>query len=268
MLVFPNAKINLGLYITEKRNDGYHNLETCFYPVMWQDALEIIESEAFVFSSTGLEIAGNSENNLCVKAYNLLKTWFNLPPVHIHLHKIIPMGAGLGGGSSDAAFVLSTLLKKFQLNIESHDLQNIASILGADCAFFLENKALLAFEKGDVFEHISLLLKGYHICIVHPAIHVGTAEAYAGVKPKKKDFSLVNILTKDISLWKDTLVNDFEASIFKLHPVLEQIKNQFYQNGALYASMSGSGSAIFGIFNDKVEIEFPAHYTVYWGVLP
>jgi len=268
MLVFPNAKINLGLHITEKRKDGYHNLETCFYPVMWQDALEIIESEQFVFTSSGLAISGAEENNLCVKAYNLLKTKFYLPPVHIHLHKIIPMGAGLGGGSSDAAFLLSTLVKKFDLNIETIELQSLASSLGADCAFFLENKPLLAFEKGDVFKPISLSLKDYKICIVHPSIHVGTAEAYSGVKPKQPESNLEDILNQDITNWKDSLVNDFEASIFIQHPELLEIKLEFYKKGALYASMSGSGSAIFAIFKNEIEINFPTHFTVYWGVLP
>lgn len=263
MLVFPNAKINLGLYITEKRADGFHNLQTCFYPVHWLDALEIIEAPAFQFSSSGGEIPGNEEENLCVKVYTTLKERFSIPPVHIHLHKNIPIGAGLGGGSADAAFTVTALNKKFLLQLTDSEMEDIVRPLGSDCAFFIKNKPILAGGKGDEFELTDISLKGYYIVLVYPAMGVSTKRAYSGVTPKKPMFRLKDILKQDISHWRDTLVNDFEKFVFNNYPELATIKRQLYEAGAIYASMSGSGSCIYGIFDKPADLAFPEHYRVW-----
>lgn len=260
MITFPNAKINLGLYITEKRPDGYHNLETIFYPVPIEDALEIhVQNDSQLSTSNsqltkyslhqaGLEITGNAEENLVVKAYLLLDKEFNLPPIDIHLYKHIPSGAGLGGGSSDAAFMLKLLNERFELKLTDKNLEEYAAVLGADCAFFIKNTPTYAEGIGNIFSPLSLSLKDYQILLVKPDIFVSTKEAFSLIKPHKREYSLKEIITRPVSEWKERMVNDFEASVFPQYPVIGEIKEKLYQNGAVYAAMSGSGSSVFGLF--------------------
>ncbi|MCC6370448.1 MAG: 4-(cytidine 5'-diphospho)-2-C-methyl-D-erythritol kinase [Bacteroidia bacterium] len=255
MLVFPNSKINLGLHVTEKRNDGFHNIETVFYPVDWCDALEILEAtgqKAFTLSQSGLVIDGDLENNLLFKAWQLLSNDYKIPPINVHLHKNIPMGAGLGGGSADAAFFMKALNQKFELEISDSDLATLVSVLGSDCAFFINNRPLLALEKGNVFSDIQVDLKSYFIALVYPNLHSNTKDAYAGLVPKKPIHNLKRIIeNENLKNWKELLVNDFEESIFKKYPTVKLLKENLYARGALYASMSGSGSAVFGIFENE-----------------
>ncbi|GAB4132100.1 MAG: 4-(cytidine 5'-diphospho)-2-C-methyl-D-erythritol kinase [Raineya sp.] len=263
MITFPNAKINLGLYITAKRSDGYHNLQSCFVPIAWQDALEILLAEEFSLSISGLEVSGNLEDNLCYKAYQILSTKYPLSPVHIFLHKAIPMGAGLGGGSADATFTLKMLNQLFDLKIDNQELANYASQLGSDCAFFIENTPKFCFEKGDQMRPIRLpQLKKKHLVLVYPNFGISTQEAYAGIKPKAIDFDLQERLEQaPLETWKNWLYNDFEAHLFVKYPILAQIKQQLYEQGAIYAAMSGSGSTIFGIFEEEPDKSFFANYT-------
>lgn len=263
MLVFPPCKINLGLNIIEKRPDGFHNIESVFYSVNWRDALEITEVKApeIEIVNSGLSISGKLEENLIFKTYNLLKEKEKLPHLKVHLHKTIPMGAGLGGGSSDVASFLKAVNLQFNLNLGVKELKEIASKLGSDCAFFVENKATFATQKGEVLENIELDLSQYHILVVYPSINSSTKEAYEGVIPKRPVRSVKEIVLKEpVENWKNVLVNDFETSIFKKYPEIENIKNTLYKNGALYSSMSGSGSAVFGIFKERRMIEFPKNY--------
>ncbi|MEY3918630.1 MAG: 4-(cytidine 5-diphospho)-2-C-methyl-D-erythritol kinase, partial [Bacteroidota bacterium] len=240
MVLFPHAKINIGLFITKKRKDGFHDLETCFFPVPWTDILEITPASEFSFSSSGLEISGAIENNLCYRAYELLRQDHAFPPVHIHLHKIIPMGAGLGGGSSDAAFTLMGLRDLFQLPLTNEDLQPYAAKLGSDCAFFLSNQVAFGKGKGDVLSPIDASLKGKFLVLLYPAVGISTAEAYAGVTPAKAPVDLRKAILK--ADWKETISNDFEKSIFPHYPLLASLKEEMYTLGASYAAMSGSGS--------------------------
>jgi 4-diphosphocytidyl-2-C-methyl-D-erythritol kinase len=248
MILFPNAKINIGLNITERRSDGYHNLETVFYPIKINDALEIIQSEELSFESTGLPIPGRVEDNLCVKAWHLLRKDHDVPPVKIVLHKHIPIGAGLGGGSSDAAFFIRLMNQSFELGLTVEEMQAYARILGADCAFFIESKPVFAYEKGDQFKQVNVDLSKYKIVLVMPPVHVSTSEAYRGVKPAPVKNSLLELVAQPVADWKKFIKNDFEESIFKNHPAIRGVKAALYDAGALYASMSGSGASVFGIF--------------------
>lgn len=259
MITFPNAKINLGLNITAKRPDGYHNLETVFYPVPIEDALEIhvqhnSTDKKFALHQAGMEITRNAEDNLVVKAYLLLDKEFNLPPVDIHLYKHIPSGAGLGGGSSDAAFMLKLLNERFELKLTNEKLEEYAATLGADCAFFIKNTPTYAEGIGNIFSPLSLSLKGYQILLVKPDIFVSTREAFSLVRPHKPEYSLKEIITHPISEWKEQMVNDFETSVFPQYPVIGEIKEELYKNGAIYAAMSGSGSSVFGLFAPDITI--------------
>ncbi|NQU53872.1 MAG: 4-(cytidine 5'-diphospho)-2-C-methyl-D-erythritol kinase [Bacteroidetes bacterium] len=248
MISFPNAKINIGLNVVSKREDGYHNLETIFYPVKLADALELVESKQTGFTASGIEIDGNPENNLVYKAYELLQHDFKLPPVKLHLHKIIPFGAGLGGGSSNAAFALKMLNEYFKLKLSSTKLKLYAAKIGADCPFFIENKPTFATGIGDQFQPVNLDLSEYEILIVKPNISVSTPEAYQNVIPAKPKFNLKDIENLPIEKWRDTIKNDFEKSVFEKYPEIKNLKQTLYKIGAVYASMSGSGSAVFGIF--------------------
>lgn len=263
MLAFPNCKINIGLNITSKRADGYHNIETIFYPVKWCDVLEINErsklsnanysyNNGIAINTSGIQISGDIKSNLCYKAYQLLKSDFQLPDVVLHLHKIIPMGAGLGGGSSDATFTLINLNCIFKLNISDEELKKYALKLGSDCAFFLNNNACFAGGRGDELEKTSLNLTGYYITIIKPEIHISTALAYSMVKPSYPAVSLKELINQPIESWKTNIKNDFEVGMFSLYPEIEKIKNQLYNYGCVYASMSGSGSAIYGISTEKL----------------
>ena len=267
MIAFPNAKINIGLNVTRKREDGYHDLETIFYPLLIRDAVEIIEADELQFSSTGIVIPGNADENICLKAYNLLKRDYDLPPLHIHLHKNIPIGAGLGGGSADAAFLIKLLNDKFNLGLSIADMENYARRIGADCAFFISNKSVYAFGKGDVFEDIDLDLSAYYKVLVMPPVHVSTQDAYAGIKPKLAQTSLKELVSLPIENWKDSVKNDFEDSVFVKYPVISDLKKALYDHGAAYASMSGSGASVFGLFKNPIALnELEKENEVFYNV--
>ena len=257
MITYPNAKINLGLNIVEKRPDGYHNLETVFYPINLQDALEVNDLEGegeYTLKISGTPIEGELDNNLVVKAYRLLKKDFpNMGSINIHMYKHIPTGAGLGGGSADAAFILKLLNEKFKLNLSTEKLEEYAAILGADCAFFIQNKPVFASGIGNIFEEINLSLKGYYLVLVKPDIFVSTKDAFANIIPMKPNHSLKEIIRMPVETWRATMKNDFEDSVFKKFPEIAAIKDKLYDMGAIYASMSGSGSSVFGIFREQVE---------------
>ncbi len=268
MVAFPPCKINLGLNIIFKREDGFHNLETCFYPVPWTDILEIIPAKELAFTSSGNAIPGNAEDNLCLRAYHLIQTDFDIAPVKIHLHKIIPIGAGLGGGSSDAAYTLRLLNEIFNLSLSVDQLKKYASKLGSDCSFFIEDKPMLGSGKGEILNDIDLSLNGFYLVIVKPFIHVSTQEAYSGILPKQPTIRIQEILKRPIVDWKEILKNDFEESIFKKNPAIAEIKTKLYSSGAIYASMSGSGSSVFALFEKPVDLKKEFAGMEYWGMLP
>jgi len=251
MLAFPNAKINLGLNITGTRPDGFHDIETVLFPVGFRDVLEIIPNgeQPVEFQHSGLSIPGKAEENLCLRAYHLLKNEFRIPSVKMHLHKMIPMGAGLGGGSSDASSTIKLLKTLFRLALTSAQMMEYAGKLGSDCAFFIENEPVFASGRGDQFEPVELGMDGFSIVIVIPPVHISTAEAYKRVSIKKPDESILNILKASPAEWKDRLVNDFEDSVFQRYPEIRQIREKLYAAGAVYASLSGSGSAVYGLFD-------------------
>lgn len=269
MINFPNAKINLGLHVLRKRTDGFHDIETCMYPIPLKEALEIIPSKTFSFSHSGISIPGGSDNNLIVKAYRLLLSDYpEIPAVAIHLHKNIPIGAGLGGGSADAAFTLSLLNQLFSIGLDTKQLENYASQLGSDCPFFVQNNPQMAEGRGEKLTPLSIDLSGNWLCLIHPGIHISTQEAYGGIQPKLSEKDLKTILS-DQSSWKSLLVNDFEKGIFANHPEIAAIKEKLYAAGAWYAAMSGSGSAVFGLFKDRPEaISLPENYFVFTEKLP
>ena len=249
MIQFPNCKINLGLSILAKRADGYHELETVFYPIAVSDALEILPAANLTMTQSGIAVPGDPAQNLCLKAYHLLKKDFpTLPAVQMHLHKNIPMGAGLGGGSSDGTSTLLILNQQFSLGLNDQQLIDYASQLGSDCPFFVYNKACHATGRGEILTPIHLDLSNYQFLLVHPGVHIATAWAFQQLNPHTKSESIQAIIEKPITDWKNYLINDFEAPVFKAEPKLSLIKDQLYQLGAIYASMSGSGSSLFGIF--------------------
>ena len=258
MITFPNAKINLGLNIVEKRPDGYHNLETIFYPINLQDALEVTRREnndkEYTLHISGSPLEGEPEDNLVVKAYKLLKKDYpGLLPVDIHMYKHIPAGAGLGGGSSDAACMIKLLNDKFSLGLSTERMEEYAVKLGADCAFFIRNKPVFATGIGNLFEPVELSLKGYHIILIKPDIFVSTRDAFAEIKPVRPAVSLKEIVKQPIETWKNSMKNDFEDSVFKKFPEIAAIKDELYDLGAVYAAMSGSGSSVYGIFKAPIE---------------
>ncbi|HEY1163686.1 MAG TPA: 4-(cytidine 5'-diphospho)-2-C-methyl-D-erythritol kinase [Chitinophaga sp.] len=249
MIIFPNCKINLGLHILRRRPDGFHDLETVFYPLPLTDALEVLSDNKLQFASSGIPVPGNEQDNLCLKAWQLLKADFpDLPPVKIHLHKHIPIGAGLGGGSADAAFMLQMLNNKFRLGISDEQLIDYAARLGSDCAFFIRNKPCYATGRGEVLTPLALDLSGYSWLLVYPGIHVNTGWAFGQITPRVPAQQLQQSILQPVEAWKELIANDFEAPVFSAHPVLGEIKEQLYKAGALYATMSGSGSAMVGIF--------------------
>jgi 4-diphosphocytidyl-2-C-methyl-D-erythritol kinase len=258
MVTFPNCKINLGLNIVKKRDDGFHDIETVFYPLPFYDALEIVTSNTKTkFTNTGI-FGGEINNNLCLKAYQLLKKDFReLPEIKMHLHKTIPVGAGLGGGSADAAFTLSLLNKKYHLNIPLQQLLVYALQLGSDCPFFLLNKTAVAFGRGEIFEEINCSLSGYKILIINPGIHINTRELFQQIMPSFPVKKISEIIQQPIETWKIDLVNDFEKVVSQKHPEVKKIKEELYKRNAVYASMTGTGSTVFGIFNSNVEIKIP-----------
>lgn len=261
MLLKCNAKINFGLFVTEKRKDGYHNLESIFLPVPWYDEITLEESEVLDFSSEGIKIDSTPENNLCLKAYRLLNNDFSLPPVRIHLHKKIPIGAGLGGGSADAAFVLKGLNELFELKLSTIKLEEYASKLGADCTFFIRNQASYVSGVGDLLEPVDFIPTGFCL-MVNPNIHISTKEAYASISPKHYSVNLKEAIKKDRSTWKNTIVNDFELALLPKYPVLNQVKQQLESMGAYYVSMSGSGSTYFAFFEEEPPLKNWGNYQV------
>ncbi|MDP1802225.1 MAG: 4-(cytidine 5'-diphospho)-2-C-methyl-D-erythritol kinase [Bacteroidota bacterium] len=256
MLVFPNSKINLGLNITQKRPDGFHNIETVFYPVNWRDALEVIENqdpkELFTFSQSGFLIEGKKEDNLIYKAWQLLSEIKPIPAIKVHLHKNIPMGAGLGGGSSDAAFFIELIDKKFDFSLSYEQRSTLAAKLGSDCSFFIKNTPVLATHRGDSFTDIKVDLSDFYIAIIYPGINSNTKEAYGNCIPKHPEIDLRSVIEKmPVGEWKNHLKNDFEETVFIKYPKIKELKDTLYNAGALYACMSGSGSSVFGIFDKR-----------------
>ena len=247
MIVYPNAKINLGLNILRKRNDGYHDISSIFFPVKeCVDILEIIKSDTFEFTKSGIKIPDGE--NLCEKAWNLLHSDFGIGNVKIHLHKQIPIGAGLGGGSADASFTLKVLNDLFELKLRIKELERYALQLGADCPFFIDNRPKLVEGIGEKMTDIDLDLSEFTIRLINPEIHVSTKEAYSGVTPQEPESSVEEIIQLPVNEWKEKLRNDFEDSVFAKYSQLEKIKEDLYNQGSIYSSMSGSGSVLFGIF--------------------
>lgn len=300
MVAFPNCKINLGLNIIHKRNDGYHDLETVFFPVPLTDALEVVRNEISSlksqdtssknkeqrtqnlqatsnqqpatcnFSSTGLPINGSESDNLCVKAYQLLKQDFpDLPAIKMHLHKVIPMGAGLGGGSADGAFALKLLNDKFQLQLTTEQLIKYALQLGSDCPFFIINKPCFATSRGEIMQPINLNLSAYQLVLVNPQIHIGTGWAFSNITPKVPVTSIQTVIQQPVETWKEALVNDFQAPAIQQYPAIGEAIYQFYEQGAVYSAMTGSGSTVFGLFlkDVKPQLSFPENYFVHSTLL-
>ena len=262
MVLFPNAKINIGLNILRKREDGYHDLESLFYPIGLKDALEFVENgkNEVRFNSSGIALDIPPEQNIVLKAYRLLQEEHTLPGLDIHLHKVIPFGAGLGGGSSDAAFFLKSLNEHFELEISAIKLKHLAGKLGADCSFFLENIPCLATGKGEILTPVDFCLKGFHLLLVKPPFGVETKSAYAGVVPEAFPYDFMKIILGSVLDWKGILRNDFESSVFLKFSELGAIKACLAGLGAFYASMSGSGSSVYGLFEKEpsfMETDFP-----------
>ncbi|MBI5538610.1 MAG: 4-(cytidine 5'-diphospho)-2-C-methyl-D-erythritol kinase [Bacteroidia bacterium] len=263
MIFFPNAKINLGLNILRKRDDGFHDIETLMIPVGLCDSLEFIKAEEFSFTCSGIVLDVNSDNNLCTKAYKLLKEGYPLPPVSMHLHKAIPTGAGLGGGSADAAFLLKSLNKFFNLDISENKLKDYAATIGSDCSFFIDNKPCMAYGRGEILEEFKIDLTNYRIVIAHPGIHINTAWAYKNSIPESNRRDLKSLLNSNtITYWKNIIKNDFETVVFSVYPEIKELKDKMYKLGAVYASMTGSGSAVYGIFENTKE-DFTKHFSCF-----
>ncbi|MFT4092819.1 MAG: 4-(cytidine 5'-diphospho)-2-C-methyl-D-erythritol kinase [Niabella sp.] len=265
MIVFPNCKINLGLYITGKRADGYHNIETIFLPLPFYDVLELMDAQKTGITVFGNTIPGRPEDNIVLKAWRLLKKKFPiLPPVHFCLLKNIPAGAGLGAGSANGAFTLIALNEKYQLRLSADQLMHYALQLGSDCPFFIFNKATFASGRGEIFNAIDLDISAYKIVIVNPGIHIATPWAFSQAKPAKVPHNLKHIIKEDIIYWKKMITNNFEYPVFLQYPEIEAIKNTLYANGASFALMSGSGSTVYGLFKKSIspEFNFPENYFV------
>ena len=267
MISYPNAKINLGLNILRKREDGFHDIESVFYPVPWNDILEVVPQKtgkgSVSFSSSGIEIPSNGGANLCEQVYNLMHEKYDLPSVKIHLHKQVPIGAGLGGGSADGAFTAVMLNDLFDLGMSDDEMQALVSRVGSDCPFFVRNQPAYVTGRGELLEPLNLDLSGCWIVLVNPGIHIGTAEAYAGIKPSNSKTSLKELLGSEVAEWNNIVKNDFEDSIFPFHSSIKQIKESLYESGADYASMTGSGSTVFGLFESKPEkLNIQADYSI------
>lgn len=270
MIAFPNAKINLGLHVCHKRPDGYHHIETIFYPIPLCDILEVVHapqgSAPWQWHNSGMAVDAPAGQNICIKALQLVQHHYAIGPVQVQLHKIIPFGAGLGGGSSDGAAMIDLLDKLFELQMPLSLRTELATRLGADCPFFIHNRPAFATGIGNELTPISLNLSGFHLVLVKPPIHVSTPEAYRGVTPAPPRHSLTQIAARPVSEWKQLLINDFEQSVFARHPQIGHIKDELYRLGAVYAAMSGSGSTVFGLFETKAQVSFP-HCFVWQGAL-
>jgi 4-diphosphocytidyl-2-C-methyl-D-erythritol kinase len=267
MLAFANAKINLGLAVTEKRPDGYHNLETFFYPAKVYDVIEITDAEKTACVTTGIPIPGDATDNICLRAYHLVRKDFDIPAQQITLLKNIPVGAGLGGGSSDAAFLIKLLNTKFNLGMPTSTMQDYARALGADCAFFIENTPVYATGKGDEFSPATIDLSSWSAVLVKPPVHVSTADAYAGLQPKQPATALKELIHLPVQEWKKHLKNDFEKHVFLKYPEIARIKAQLYTAGATFALMSGSGSSVYALFEKPVQLpDLEKHNQVFYNI--
>ncbi len=263
MIMFPGTKINLGLRITEKRDDGFHNLQTVFYPLSYSDILEVVPGDAFRFGSSGITVPGKQEDNLVVKAFRLMQEKYAVPDVKIHLHKVVPTGTGLGGGSADAAATIKLLNRVFSMGLSEKRMEEDAATLGSDCAFFVRSRPVYAEGRGEILRDISLTLDDYRILVVIPEISISTAGAYAQCKPQLPEEPVSEVVRQPLSEWKNLLRNDFEA-LPLIPDEIRTIKNHLYDSGAEYAAMSGSGSAVFGIFREKVKTNLPDAYRTIW----
>lgn len=273
MLDFPNAKINIGLNVLQKRKDGFHDIETLFYPIELKDILECVpgeesQDEKLVFTTTGGGLDNDEAENLCITAWNIMNELHALPKTKMHLHKLIPVGAGLGGGSSDASYTIQVLNRLYNLNMSEKEKMELAAQIGSDCTFFIYNKPALAMGRGEVLKTVNTNLSSHYLVLVHPGIHISTSLAYSEITPKKPEIRLEDAIEKPITDWKDIIHNDFEQSVLTKYPKIGKIKEELYKYGALYASMTGSGSAVYGIFNRHVKLKnrFPSFF-VYEGWL-
>jgi 4-diphosphocytidyl-2-C-methyl-D-erythritol kinase len=272
MISFPKAKINLGLRILEKRPDNFHDIETIFYPIALSDALEFVvlpgkanEDELVI---TGINIRTRPEKNLVIRAIRRLRTVYPVPLLKIHLHKAIPTGAGLGGGSSDAACILKSINKCFRFSITETELKNIALELGSDCPFFLDPVPSIGTGRGEILKHISPVLEGYHIVLLNPGFLISTKEAYHNCRPERREISLEQLVAGPVSAWEKSIINDFEDFVFKVYPLVGELKRALYKSGAVYSSMTGSGSSVYGIYDGKPKItERMKAYLIYEGTL-
>jgi 4-diphosphocytidyl-2-C-methyl-D-erythritol kinase len=272
MIVFPKAKINIGLRISRKRPDGYHDIETLFYPVGLSDALEfVVPAEPLLNDSltvSGINIGSRQEDNLVVKSLRKLREKYSFPFLKIHLHKIIPAGAGLGGGSSDAAFLLKAINRRFELHIAEESLKAAALELGSDCPFFIDCFPAFASGRGEILKPASEVLTGFYILLLNPGIGINTSEAYENCRPAHPSTSLLNLANQPVAEWKELIINDFEDFAFKKHPLIGEIKSELYNSGALFSLMSGSGSTVYGIFSEKPKLPGELKDFVIWeGVL-
>ena len=268
MLLFPNTKINLGLNITEKRSDGFHNIESLIYPIGFSDILEVIEkpeNSGINFNQTGFELDIPPEKNLCVRAYNLLSKHYELPSVNIHLHKVVPTGSGLGGGSSDAVFIFNILNEMFSLGISESEMIEFSAMIGSDCPFFVKNRPSIVKGRGEILLNSDLDLSGLFLVLILPGIHINTKLAYSKITPGKPEMSIEKVIQYPINDWKDILRNDFEEEVFIISPEIKEIKQKLYDIGAIYASMSGSGSSVYGLFKKGTDTNdlFPSSYNVF-----
>lgn len=269
MICFPNAKINIGLNITDKRKDGFHNLESVFYPIQWRDALEAIPASQITFETSGMKIPGNPKNNLIIKAFDLIKPFAKKDSnAAIHLHKAIPMGAGLGGGSADGAFALKLFNDLLECDLSTKQLQQMAAVLGSDCPFFIENKPVFCFDRGIKFQETELDLSAYYVVCINPGIHISTAEAYSSIIPQKTETSVLELINRPIETWKNYIKNDFERPLSVKYPLIEELVKALYNHNAIYAAMTGSGSTVYGIFSKETRLknQFP-DFTVWEGKL-
>lgn len=268
MIVFPQAKINFGLRITEKRSDGYHNIETIFYPVGLRDALEFVisddPSKKDILTVTGINTGNNTEDNLVIKSVKKLREKHSIPNLRIHLHKVIPVGAGLGGGSSDAACFMKSLNRCYGLLIDEHNLKAIALDIGSDCPFFINCSPSVATGRGEILKPIRHFLEDYYLVLLNPGVGINTREAYENCRPDKPANSLLKLIDHPVSEWKELIKNDFEEFAFKKHPVIGEIKKELYNTGALFSLMSGSGSSVYGLFTEKPEISDDLRKSVIW----
>ena len=272
MIVFPKAKINIGLRITDKRSEGYHDLETIFYQVGLNDALEFVVSDSSVkkdlLSVTGLNTGSPPDDNLVIKTVRKLREKYSFPFLRIHLHKVIPIGAGLGGGSSDASRLLKSLIRYFSLSIDEKNQKDIALELGSDCPFFIEGTPSFATGRGEILKSINPILAGYYLVLLNPQVQIDTREAYQNCHPAKPEISLIQLIDLPLNRWKDLVVNDFEEFAFNKFPIIGEIKNELYCSGAIFSLMSGSGSSVYGLFSGKPKLaEKLKSYVIWEGVL-